>query len=76
MTWLTTAEVAEVIRETRENVSRRCKRGDIEAVQIGRNWRISEAALEAFLTPKPTAAPVEPTFITASQKRRHLQRAS
>jgi len=79
MKWLTTAEVADVIRETRANVSRRCKRGEFSgAVQIGRNWRISQDALDAFLTPtpEPVEAKPEPVFLTADHKRRALRAAS
>lgn len=76
MTWLTTAEVAVVIRETRANVSRRCKRGEIEATRVGRNWRISQAALDAFLAPEPGPEPKsEPVYRSADHKRRALAHA-
>jgi excisionase family DNA binding protein len=78
MTYLTTAEVALVLRETRENTSRRCKRGEIEAVRIGRKYLISQAALDAFLTPAPRPAEptAEPVFLTADHKKRALHAAS
>lgn len=78
MTYLKTAEVAVILRETRANVSRRCKRGEIEATRVGRNWRISQAALDAFLAPEPTpAAPkAEPVYRSADHKRRALAHAS
>lgn len=77
MTYLTTAEVALVLRESRENTSRRCKRGEIEAVRVGRKYLISQAALDAFLTPAPPAEPkTEPVFVTADHKKRALKHAS
>lgn len=49
--YLTTDEIAERLRETRENVSRRCSAGQIPAKKIGGEWRIREADFEAFMAP-------------------------
>ena len=48
--FLTTAEAAEVIRETAENVARRCKAGQIRASRLGGEWRIREDDLLDFMT--------------------------
>lgn len=76
MSMLTTAEAAAVLRESPITTMRRCTRGQLPAKKIGREWRISEAALEAFLTPDNTPTKDEPVFLTASQKRRALRHAS
>lgn len=76
--WLKTSEVAEVIRETTANVSRRAARGEFPgAVQIGRNWRIPQTGLDAFLKPPP-APPAEPApvYLTTAHKKKALQHAT
>lgn len=52
---LTTAEVAEILRERPENVARRCAAGQIRAVRIGGEWRISEDDLATFIAPTTKA---------------------
>lgn len=76
--WLTTSEVAAVIRETRANVSRRCKRGEFPGVvQVGRNWRIPQTGLDTFLTPDAAPeSPPAPVWLTAGHKREVLGHAS
>lgn len=74
MKWLTTSEVAVQLRETRQTVSRRCKRGEIEATLVGREWRISETALDAFLAPVNVTPIDKPAFRSAREKRTHLRR--
>lgn len=54
MKYLTTAEVADLIRETPENVARRCASGQIAAARIGGSWRIGEDAVAEFMEPKNT----------------------
>lgn len=54
MKYLTTAEVAEIIRETPENVARRCARGQLAATRVGGQWRISEEAVAEFMKPNNT----------------------
>lgn len=75
--WLKSCEVAEEIRETVANVSRRAKRGEFPgAVQIGRNWRIPRSGLDAFLSPAQVESPAaEPVYLSADHKR-EMQRAS
>jgi excisionase family DNA binding protein len=48
---MTTAEVAEILREKPENVARRCVAGQIRAVRISGEWRISEVDLAEFIEP-------------------------
>lgn len=57
MKWLTTAEVGEAIRETSENVSRRCATGQIRAKKLGGEWRIQEDDLVLFMAVNNTPAP-------------------
>lgn len=57
MKWLTTTEVGEAIRETSENVSRRCAAGQIRAKKLGGEWRIREEDLVVFMTASNTPAP-------------------
>jgi excisionase family DNA binding protein len=45
----TVAEVAETLRVSRMSVYRLIHSGELEAVQFGRSFRVSEAALEAYL---------------------------
>jgi len=52
MKYLTTVEVADIIRETPENVARRCARGQIPATRVGGEWRISDEAVAEFMEPK------------------------
>jgi excisionase family DNA binding protein len=45
----TVAEVAQTLRVSRMSVYRLIHSGELEAVQFGRSFRVSEAALEAYL---------------------------
>jgi excisionase family DNA binding protein len=47
--FLTVAEVADTLRVSRMSVYRLIHGGQLEAVQFGRSFRISEGALEAYL---------------------------
>lgn len=49
--YLTTDEAAKIIRTTEDYVARKCKSGEIQAKKLGREWRITPAAIEAFMTP-------------------------
>lgn len=49
--YLTTTEVGDVIRETSENVSRRCAAGQIPATKVGNQWRIAEDDFEKWMQP-------------------------
>lgn len=57
MKWLTTRQVAELISETPENVSRRCNAGQIKAKRLGRGWRIEESDLVLFMSASNTPGP-------------------
>jgi excisionase family DNA binding protein len=47
---LTVAEVAEVLRVSNMTVYRLIKAGDLPALRVGKNYRIRESELEAFLS--------------------------
>ncbi|MGZ4516404.1 MAG: helix-turn-helix domain-containing protein [Mycobacteriaceae bacterium] len=47
--YLTAAEVAEKLRKTPWYVRRLCRTGQLEAATIGREWRITPTAVEAFV---------------------------
>ena len=46
---LTAAEVAETLRLNRQVVLRKLQSGEIEAYKIGKDWRVEERALRAWL---------------------------
>ena len=46
---LTVAEVAEVMRVSRMTVYRLIRRGDLQAVRVGRNYRVRESDLSSYL---------------------------
>jgi len=46
---LTVAEVAEVLRVSTMTVYRLIKAGELPAFRVGKNYRIQESELEAFL---------------------------
>lgn len=48
---LTTAECAEFLRGTPENFARRCATGQVAAVKISGEWRVTEEALKEFTQP-------------------------
>jgi len=48
-TLLTAAEVAEALRVSTMTVYRLIRRGELPAVRVGRNYRVRERDLEAFL---------------------------
>lgn len=45
-------EVATLLHVTRRTIYTYIKDGKLKAVKIGKYWRITEKALEAFLTPE------------------------
>ena len=47
---LTVAEVAEVLRVSNMTVYRLIKAGELSALRVGKNYRIRESELEAFLS--------------------------
>lgn len=46
---LTVAEVANVIRVSRMTVYRLIRRGQLKAIRVGRNYRVREDDLSAYL---------------------------
>lgn len=48
-TFLTVAEVAEQIRVSKMTVYRLLHSGEIEAIRVGRSFRVSEEAVRAYL---------------------------
>lgn len=56
--WLTTDEVADIIRKHRDYVSRQCANGNLRAKKLGNDWRIHISAVDAFMAgqaPAPAA---------------------
>jgi excisionase family DNA binding protein len=47
---LTVAEVAQVLRVSNMTVYRLIKAGEMPALRVGKNYRIRESELEAFLS--------------------------
>ena len=45
----TLAEVAEELRVTPQTVRNMIRKGEIDGVQVGVQWRVTQAALAAFL---------------------------
>lgn len=72
--YLTTLEVAEIIRESPENVRRRCASGQIAAKKLGQDWRIAEDAVVEFMTPSVSRSPRR--RLTARQRRLLAERKS
>lgn len=46
--YLTTDEVAEMLRVTPQAVNKWCREGKLKAIRAGRRWRITRAALNEF----------------------------
>jgi excisionase family DNA binding protein len=49
VTLLTAAEVADQLRVSTMTIYRLIRRGELPAVRVGRNYRVREADLEAYL---------------------------
>ena len=54
--FLTVAEVAEVMRVSAMTVYRFIKNGDLAAVRVGKSYRIREDDLDSFLSARYTEA--------------------
>lgn len=54
--FLTTDEVAGVIRRTPDYVRRQCESGSLRAKKLGNAWRIRPADLDAFMSGSPAPA--------------------
>lgn len=48
--YLTTAEVAEIVRKSGDYVARQCALGNLRAKKLGNDWRIHRASVEAFMS--------------------------
>jgi excisionase family DNA binding protein len=47
--YLTTAEVAAIIRKSPDYVSRQCALGNLRAKKLGNDWRIHRTSVDAFM---------------------------
>lgn len=47
--YLTTEEVAEIIRMSADYVSRQCALGNLRAKKLGNEWRIHRTSVDAFM---------------------------
>jgi excisionase family DNA binding protein len=54
----TTVEVATKLRMTPDGVIKRIKRGELEAIHVGKRWLIRKDLIDALLQPRQ--APQEP----------------
>lgn len=68
--WLSVAEVAEEIGMSADYVQRQCKSGAIKAKKLGSEWRISRAALNAFMGADGAAPAARPPRLSARQQRK------
>ncbi len=68
---LSTAEVGERVGVDEQTVRLWIKKGKLEALKVGRGWRIPQSALEEFLGNAPKA-PAPPSPAEASEERRSL----
>lgn len=50
VTFMTVAEVAAIMRVSKMTVYRLVHSGELEAVRVGRSFRVPEAAVSAYLT--------------------------
>ena len=46
----TVKEIAKILQTSRQQVRRMIQEEELEAVRVGREWRITDEALDAFLT--------------------------
>lgn len=63
---LKTLSVSEASNETgmpRETIRRLLESGAVSGNRIGRNWRVSEASLIAWINRTPSPAPVHPSKV-------------
>jgi excisionase family DNA binding protein len=54
---LTVAEVASVMRVSRMTVYRLIRRGQLQAIRVGRNYRVREDDLSAYLDSQAVTGP-------------------
>lgn len=72
--WLTTDEVAALIRMDRDYVQRQCKAGALKGKKLGTEWRISRRAVAEFMNGTDAAPPTRTR--SARQERRARQRVT
>lgn len=48
--YLTTTEVAQIIRKSPDYVARQCVLGNLRGKKLGNDWRIHRSAVEAFMS--------------------------
>lgn len=65
--YLTVSEVALRIRESEDQVRRRCATGQLKATKLGSKWRIAEEAVAEFMRPGTRVTPRK--RLTARQER-------
>lgn len=49
LTFYSVEEIADMLKVSKRTVYRNMQAGELHAVKIGQNWRISQENLEAFL---------------------------
>ena len=54
--WLSVGEVATIANVSRETVTREIKRGHLEAVRFGKQYRIPREALKAYMAERGCVA--------------------
>ena len=52
--YLTVAQVAKILQVHWQSVLNYIKRGDLEAIRIGRGYRINKKALDGFISARST----------------------
>ena len=56
--FLSTTEAAQLLDESGQNVRRRCEAGQLEALRIGRNWKVERADVQRVLDGEKQLPPV------------------
>lgn len=54
--YLTTNEVAEIIRKSPDYVARQCALGNLRAKKLGNDWRIRRGEVDRFMAGPPAPA--------------------
>jgi excisionase family DNA binding protein len=56
----TTAQVAALLQVHRRTVQRLIAQGALQALQVGRRWRVTDQQLQAFFARQARQAPADP----------------
>lgn len=67
--WLTAEDAAAQIGVSVNYVQRQCAAGVIKAKKLGAGWRISQAALDAFMGQEEAAPPARKRLSARQQRR-------